>query len=119
MTPTFVLRPDGSLWFALGSPGGPTIINTVLQVMTNVIDHGMDVQQAVDAPRLHHQWLPDEIVSSRLACPKTRNAPCRARSSVHDKASLHGRRAGHHDRGENGVRLGASDARGEGAAMGY
>ncbi|MBV9471205.1 MAG: gamma-glutamyltransferase, partial [Abitibacteriaceae bacterium] len=61
MTPTFVLHKDGSLWFAVGSPGGPTIINTVLQVIINVIDYHMDLQQAVDAPRIHHQWLPDEI----------------------------------------------------------
>jgi gamma-glutamyltranspeptidase/glutathione hydrolase len=63
MTPTFVLRPDGSFFFAIGTPGGTTIINTVLQVITNVIDHGMNLQEAIDAPRVHHQWLPDEVVS--------------------------------------------------------
>src|SRR5688500_4506144 len=52
MTPTFVLRQDGSLWFAVGSPGGPTIINTVLQVITNVVDFDMDIQQAIDAPQI-------------------------------------------------------------------
>jgi gamma-glutamyltranspeptidase/glutathione hydrolase len=60
MTPTIVLR-DGKLWFATGSPGGSTIINTVLQVVVNVIDYGMNLQQAVDAPRFHHQWLADKI----------------------------------------------------------
>lgn len=60
MTPTFVLGKDGRLWFALGSPGGPRIINAVLQVIVNVIDFEMNIQQAVDAPRIHHQWLPDE-----------------------------------------------------------
>jgi gamma-glutamyltranspeptidase/glutathione hydrolase len=60
MTPTIVLK-DGKVWFALGSPGGPTIISTVLQVIVNVIDFGMNLQQAIDAPRFHHQWLPDEI----------------------------------------------------------
>src|SRR3712207_6538391 len=60
MTPTFVLRKDGSLWFAVGSPGGPTIINTVLQTIVNVVDHGMNIQQAIDAPRIHHQWLRSE-----------------------------------------------------------
>ena len=44
------------------SPGGPTIINTVLLVITNVIDYKMNIQQAVDAPRIHHQWLPDQLV---------------------------------------------------------
>jgi gamma-glutamyltranspeptidase/glutathione hydrolase len=63
MTPTFVLRPDGSLFFTIGTPGGTTIINTVLQVITNVIDHGMNLQEAIDAPRVHHQWLPDEVMS--------------------------------------------------------
>ncbi|HYY96981.1 MAG TPA: gamma-glutamyltransferase, partial [Pyrinomonadaceae bacterium] len=62
MTPTFVMRKDGALWFAVGSPGGPTIINTVMQVITNVVDFDMNIQQAIDAPRIHHQWLPDELV---------------------------------------------------------
>ena len=61
MTPTIVLRKDGSLWFTVGSPGGPTIINTVLCVITNVVDYGMNIQQAIDAPRIHHQWLPDTL----------------------------------------------------------
>ncbi|MGH9959550.1 MAG: gamma-glutamyltransferase, partial [Pyrinomonadaceae bacterium] len=61
MTPTFVMRKDGTLWFTVGTPGGPTIINTVLQVITNVIDYDMNIQQAIDAPRIHHQWLPDEL----------------------------------------------------------
>lgn len=62
MTPAFVFR-DGKLLLVTGSPGGPTIINTVFQVITNVIDFGLPVAQAVEAPRMHHQWLPDEIVS--------------------------------------------------------
>src|SRR2546421_7738483 len=61
MTPTFVLRRDGSLWFAVGSPGGATIMNTILQIITNIVDFDMNMQQAIDAPRIHHQWLPDEI----------------------------------------------------------
>ncbi|HKO54884.1 MAG TPA: gamma-glutamyltransferase [Thermoanaerobaculia bacterium] len=60
MTPTIVLK-DGKVAFAVGSPGGPTIINTVLQVVINVIDFGMDIQEAIAAPRFHHQWLPDEL----------------------------------------------------------
>lgn len=60
MTPTIVLK-DGKPFLVIGSPGGPTIINTVLQVIVNVIDFGMNVQQAVSAPRFHHQWLPDHI----------------------------------------------------------
>ncbi len=61
MTPTLVLDPQGNLSLALGSPGGSKIITTVLQVILNMIDHGMDLQQAIDAPRIHHQWLPDTL----------------------------------------------------------
>src|SRR5437763_4537642 len=60
MTPTIVLK-DGKPVLAAGSPGGPTIINTVLEVIVNVLDFGMGVQDAVNWPRFHHQWLPDEL----------------------------------------------------------
>ena len=60
MTPTIVLR-DGKPYLALGSPGGPTIINTVLEVIVNVLDFGLNVQDAVNRPRFHHQWLPDTL----------------------------------------------------------
>ncbi len=62
MTPT-VVKKDGKLFMLAGSPGGATIINTVFQIILNVIDHGMDIQEAVDAPRMHHQWLPDQIAA--------------------------------------------------------
>jgi gamma-glutamyltranspeptidase/glutathione hydrolase len=60
MTPTIVLK-DGKAVLVAGSPGGSRIISTVLQVVVNVLDYGMNVAAAVDAPRLHHQWLPDEV----------------------------------------------------------
>lgn len=60
MTPTIVLR-DGKPYLVLGSPGGPTIVNTLLEVLVNVIDWKMNVQDAVNWPRFHHQWLPDEL----------------------------------------------------------
>ncbi len=60
MTPSIVAK-DGELVAVVGSPGGRTIINTVLQVILNVVDFGMDIQEAVSAPRIHHQWLPDRI----------------------------------------------------------
>jgi gamma-glutamyltranspeptidase/glutathione hydrolase len=60
MTPTIVAK-DGELFMVTGSPGGRTIINTVLQTILNVVDHGMNAQAAVDAGRIHHQWLPDRI----------------------------------------------------------
>jgi gamma-glutamyltranspeptidase/glutathione hydrolase len=64
MTPTIVTK-DGKLFMVTGSPGGRTIINTVLLTILNVIDFGMNAQQAVDAPRFHHQWLPDRITFER------------------------------------------------------
>ncbi|HJO38749.1 MAG: gamma-glutamyltransferase [Vicinamibacterales bacterium] len=60
MTPTIVAR-DGELFMVTGSPGGRTIINTVLHTILNVVDFGMNIQEAIDAPRFHHQWLPDRI----------------------------------------------------------
>ncbi|MEZ4422370.1 MAG: gamma-glutamyltransferase [Gemmatimonadota bacterium] len=62
MTPTLVLDPDGRLFLVTGTPGGSTIITTVFQMISNVIDHGMNVAQAVNAPRVHHQHLPDVVV---------------------------------------------------------
>ena len=66
MAPTIVLR-DGKVAMVLGSPGGSRIITIVLQVALNMIDHGMAPQAAVDAPRIHHQWLPDEIQAEPFA----------------------------------------------------
>jgi gamma-glutamyltranspeptidase/glutathione hydrolase len=60
MTPT-ILAKDGQLFMVTGSPGGRTIINTVLETILNVVDFGMNAQEAIDAPRFHHQWLPDRI----------------------------------------------------------
>jgi gamma-glutamyltranspeptidase/glutathione hydrolase len=60
MTPTIVLK-DGQVQMVAGSPGGPRIITAVLETFLNVADYGMNAQEAVDAPRFHHQWQPDEI----------------------------------------------------------
>ena len=61
MSPTIVLTPDGELGMVTGTPGGATIITTVFQTISNVVDFGMDVVEAVQAPRVHHQHLPDRI----------------------------------------------------------
>lgn len=66
MAPT-ILAKDGQPFLVLGSPGGRTIINSVLLTILNVVDFGMNVQQAVDAPRFHHQWLPDRIAHEAFA----------------------------------------------------
>jgi len=60
MTPTVILK-DGKVFMVTGSPGGPRIITTTLHTILNVIDYGMNVQEAVDAPRIHHQWMPDTV----------------------------------------------------------
>jgi gamma-glutamyltranspeptidase/glutathione hydrolase len=60
MTPTIVLK-EGRPYLIIGSPGGSTIITVVLQVILNCLDFGMDIKQAIDMPRIHHQWLPDRI----------------------------------------------------------
>jgi gamma-glutamyltranspeptidase / glutathione hydrolase len=62
MTPTIVVDATGHVMLATGSPGGSTIITTVLQVIVNVLDHGMDIADAVGMPRFHHQWLPDRVI---------------------------------------------------------
>jgi gamma-glutamyltranspeptidase/glutathione hydrolase len=66
MTPTIVLL-DGKPVLVLGTPGGSRIITTVLEIIVNVIDHGMTLQEAVDAPRIHHQWLPDTVAGEPFA----------------------------------------------------
>ena len=60
MTPTIVFA-DGEPWFATGSPGGSRIITAVLQMIVNVIDHGMNIADASGQPRMHHQWFPDQL----------------------------------------------------------
>lgn len=66
MTPTLVFK-DGKPVLVVGTPGGSRIITTVLEVIVNFIDHGMTLQEAVDAPRIHHQWLPDTIGAEPFA----------------------------------------------------
>ena len=70
MTPTLVLK-DGRAFLATGSPGGSRIITTTLQILLNVIDHGMTIAAATHAPRVHHQWLPDELRVERGLSPDT------------------------------------------------
>ncbi len=71
MTPTLVFK-DGRPFLATGSPGGPRIITAVLQTILNVIDHHMNVAEAAHAPRIHHQWLPDELRVEAGLNPDTR-----------------------------------------------
>jgi len=66
MSPTIVTK-DGKTFMVLGSPGGSRIITIVVETIMNVVDHGMQVQEAVNAPRIHHQWLPDQITVEPFA----------------------------------------------------
>ena len=121
MTPTFVLRKDGSLWFTAGSPGGPTIINTVLNVIVNVIDFDMNMQQAIDAPRIHHQWLPDEIVYEPYGLSGDTQRALKGRGhKLTDKSRYMGDCQGIMVEEKTGMRLGATDPRrSDGLALGY
>jgi len=65
MTPT-ILAHDGKLFMVTGSPGGRTIINTVLETIINLVDYRMNIQESIDAPRIHHQWLPDIVEIERF-----------------------------------------------------
>ena len=74
MTPTIVQR-DGKPWMILGTPGGSRIITAVMLTFINVVDYGMDLQEAVDAPRIHQQWLPEATyVELRALSPDTRGS---------------------------------------------
>jgi gamma-glutamyltranspeptidase/glutathione hydrolase len=70
MSPTIV-KQQGKNFLVTGSPGGSAIITTTLQVIMNVIDHGLNIQSAVAAPRIHHQWLPDELRIEEGISPDT------------------------------------------------
>src|ERR1700687_3367711 len=117
MTPTIVLK-DGKLFLVLGSPGGPTIITTVANVLIGVVEFSLDIAEAVNAPRFHHQWLPDEIVVEDRLSPDTMNV---LRSKGHKLKVEH-----FWGDGEcimidlkTGERLGSSDGRNNGKAVGY
>jgi gamma-glutamyltranspeptidase/glutathione hydrolase len=121
-TPAIAVK-DGKLAFVVGTPGGTTIPNTVLQVVLNLIDHGMNVQEAVDAPRIHHQWLPDVIRYEKfgLAADVARGLESRGHKLIPPKEA--GRIGMVHAVAvdpSTGIRLGASDSRSaDGKAAGY
>jgi gamma-glutamyltranspeptidase/glutathione hydrolase len=119
MTPTIVLRKDGSVWFALGARGGPRIISAVMQSVINVIDHGMDIQEAIDAPRIHHQWFPDELMYEPFGMsPDTIAILTGFGHKFVDKPGYIASATGIMIN-EKGVRLGAIDSRSDGLAAGY
>lgn len=119
MTPTIVLK-DGKVYFAIGSPGGPTIINTVLQVIVNIIDFKMNIQQAIDAPRFHHQWMPDQIRWEPYGLNADTRRALEKRGHVFaEKPGYMGDAEGIMIDPKTGMRLGASDPRLGGVPVGY
>jgi gamma-glutamyltranspeptidase / glutathione hydrolase len=114
----FVLK-GGKLWLVLGTPGGPTIVTTVANILIDVADYGLNIQQAVAAPRFHQQWMPDEIFME----------PDRFSPDTLRQLAAHGYHIASGDRGDaecievdpaTGQRLGASDPRSATArAIGY
>lgn len=120
MTPTIVLRKDGSLWFAVGARGGPRIITAVLQTIINMVDHDMNIQQAIDAPRIHHQWFPDEILYEPFGMsPDTRLALGTLGHSFAAKPGFVASATAIAIDEKTGARLGAIDSRSDGEAIGY
>jgi gamma-glutamyltranspeptidase / glutathione hydrolase len=118
MTPTIVLK-EGKLWLVLGTPGGPTIITTVANILTGVVDYGLDIQQAVNAPRFHEQWLPDRIMMERNRFSPDTLALLKDRGNDLTFGGVGDGECIEIDL-DSGRRLGASDARNEtGKAVGY
>src|SRR5216684_1308664 len=117
MTPTILLK-DGQLFLVLGSPGGPTIITTVANIVIGVVDFSLDITEAVNAPRFHHQWLPDQILVEDRLSPDTMNV---LRSKGHKLNIKHFWGDGECIMvdPQTGERLGASDGRNNGKAVGY
>ncbi len=118
MTPTIVLNPAGELLMVLGSPGGPRIITSVMQVISNVLDHGMRLRDAVAAPRVHHQSLPDEIVYEPGGLlPGTLAGLERMGHTLRERDEYSGEITAIY-RGRSGW-IGVADPRGGGGAVGY
>jgi gamma-glutamyltranspeptidase/glutathione hydrolase len=125
MSPTIVVR-DGKLAMVLGSPGSSKIITTVANVLMGVVDYGMNIQEAVNAPRFHNQWMPDVINVEKWFSPDTINAlrqmGYNVQIGLHEDAYI----SPYWSDAEciavdpaTGDRLGASDSRNNGKALGY
>jgi gamma-glutamyltranspeptidase/glutathione hydrolase len=125
MAPTMVLK-DGRLFLVLGSPGGPRIITTVANILMGVLDYGWNLQQAVDAPRFHQQWLPDVTRVEGDFSPDIMKQLEKMGHKLEVGIPESGTRALHWSDGEcvevdlkTGERLGASDKRNNGQAIGF
>jgi gamma-glutamyltranspeptidase/glutathione hydrolase len=131
MTPTILLR-DGKLSFVTGSPGGPAIISATLLSIINWMELGMDAQAAINAPRFHHQWMPDRI-RMEAEFPESMEQALRARGHEVERGWYETPSLGHEAKWrkhmglvnaigidpQSGERLGAADPRDQGSAVGY
>ena len=119
MTPTIVEK-NGKFWMSVGTPGGSTIMTSVMQTILNVYEYDMTMQDAVNAPRFHHQWLPDEVLVEPVGFDK----------NVLDTLSQKGYKINKDDapvigkvdailKKENGTLEGGADRRGDDTAVGY
>jgi len=131
MTPTILVR-DGKLSFVTGSPGGPAIISATLLSIINWMELGMDAQAAINAPRFHHQWMPDRI-RMEAEFPESMEQALRARGHEVERGWYETPSLGHEAKWrkhmglvnaigidpQSGERLGAADPRDQGSAVGY
>ena len=119
MTPTIVLK-DGKPFMVIGTPGGTTIITTVMQVICNVIDFDMNIQQAIDAPRIHHQWAPDETYFEKRGLNFDTIEKLKAMGhNLSERRGTSGLAEGIIIDTAKGIYYGATDPRGYGLAEGY
>ena len=119
MTPTIVAQ-NGMPVFATGSPGGKTIINTTMQTILNVIDHGFNIAEAIEAGRIHHQWFPDitSVETNAISADTIRLYEAKGHR-IRERSSQGAAMGVYHNRDE-GMFEGASDSRrGDGAAVGF
>ena len=117
MTPTIVLK-DGKLFLVLGSPGGSRIITTVANVLIGIVDYGRNIQEAVNAPRFHNQWLPDVLYVERWFSPDTVQGLQKMGYNIEVSGYWSDAECIAVD-AKTGERLGASDGRNNGKAVGY
>ena len=122
MTPTIILKNDGP-YIIIGSPGGSQIITTVLQVVLNCIDFDMNIREAVEAPRIHHQWMPDSIYYEKNALTEeVKKELIEMGYALADEGAdlrIIGIAEGIMINNKNKIIYGASDPRGGGLAVGY
>jgi gamma-glutamyltranspeptidase/glutathione hydrolase len=117
MTPTIVLK-DGKLYLVLGAEGGPTIITTVANILMGIVDFGLDIQDSVNAPRFHHQWLPDELrLEDRISPDTVRLLKNKGHKILMEHLWADAECIAIDPK--TGERLGAPDGRNNGKAVGY